>query len=93
MVWLLKIDYKESMVSDIGRACMREIVYKSRWCARWSHLCEKFGLIELVHLLWLRNFSNEGMLEMEYDRNVWMQINVENKGVWEELAEELFLNK
>ena len=38
--WLLKIGYKESMVSDIGRACR----------------CEKFGLMELVDLLWLQNF-------------------------------------
>ena len=26
--WLLKIVYKEGMVSDIGRACLRDIGYK-----------------------------------------------------------------
>ena len=34
MKWLVKIVYKESMVTDIGRACLREIGYKSRWYAR-----------------------------------------------------------
>ena len=92
MEWLRKIVYKESMVSDIGRACHRDIGYKSRWCTRFSHLCEKFGLMELVDLLWLLYFSNERMtlLEMEYDRNVWKKINVENKGVWQEMAENGF---
>ena len=32
---------------------LREIGYKSRCCARCKHLCEKFGLMELVDLLWL----------------------------------------
>ena len=93
--WLLKIVYKESMVSDIGRACLKKIGYKSRWCARCSDLCERFGLRALVDLLWLRNFRNEEMtlLEMEYDRNVWKKINVENKRVWQEMAEEWFRNK
>ena len=27
--WLLTVVYKESMVSDIGRACLRDIGYKS----------------------------------------------------------------
>ena len=35
-------------------------------------VCEKFGLCELVKLLWLRNIRKEemGMLRMKYDRNV-----------------------
>ena len=51
-------------------------------------MCDKFGLMELVALLWLGNFSNEGiaLLEMEYDSNVWKTINVENKGIWHEIA-------
>ena len=49
-----------------------KIEYKSRLCAICHHVCEKFGLWELVNLLWLRNFTNEGMtmLGMEYGRNV-----------------------
>ena len=40
--WLLRIVYKESMVSDIGRACLREIGHRSRWCARYNRLCERY---------------------------------------------------
>ena len=29
--WRLKIVYEERLVSDIGRACLMEIGYKSRW--------------------------------------------------------------
>ena len=51
------------------------VEYKSRWWARCNHVCDKFGLWELVNLLWLRRITiiNEGMamLGMEYDRNVW----------------------
>ena len=75
--------------SSQKKKCMRKIIYKSRWCARCSHLGEKFGLMELVDLLWLRNFSNQGMTshEMEYDRIEWKTIHVENKGVWHEITE------
>ena len=77
--WLLRIVCEESMVSDIGRACLREIGYKSRWWERCNHMCEKLGLRELVDLLWLRNITKErmAMFGMEYDRNVWKKINVE----------------
>ena len=73
--WLLRIVYEESMVSDIGRTCLMDIGYKSRWWARCIciDVCEKFGLWEMVNLLWLRNISKEGMamLGIKYDRNVW----------------------
>ena len=76
--WLLRIMYKESLVSDIGRACLMEIGYNSRWWARCNHVCEKFGLWEL-NLLWFRNISKEGMamLGMKSDRNVWKKTFVE----------------
>ena len=56
-----------------------EIGYKSRLWARCNHVCEKFGLWELVNLLWLRKISTEGMamLGMKYDRNVWKNTYVE----------------
>ena len=57
--WVLRKVYEESLISDIGRACLREIGYKSRWWARYNHMCEKFGLKKLVDLLWLRNISKE----------------------------------
>ena len=28
---------------------------------RYNHVCDKFGLWELVNLLWLRNINKEGM--------------------------------
>ena len=73
------IVYEESLVSDIGRACLMEVGYKSRWWARCSHVYEKFGLWELVNLLCLRNINKEGMamLGMKYDRNVWQKTFVE----------------
>ena len=42
--WLLMIVYEESLVYDIGRACLMEVEYKSRWWARCNHVCDKFGL-------------------------------------------------
>ena len=42
--WMLRIVYEESLVSDIGRAYMMEIGYKSRWRVRCNHVCDKFGL-------------------------------------------------
>ena len=71
--WLLRIVYEESLVSDIGRACLMEVGYKSRWWARCNHVCDKFSLCELVNLLWLKNINKEGMamLGMKYDRSVW----------------------
>ena len=73
VVWLLRIVYKGSLVSDIRRACLMEVGYKSRWWARCNHVCDKFGLWELVNLLWLDNINKEGMsmLGMKYDRSVW----------------------
>ena len=69
-MWIV---YEESLVSDIGRACLMEVGYKSRWWARCNHVCNKFGLWELVNLLWLKNINKEGMamLGMKYDRSVW----------------------
>ena len=71
--WLLRIVYEESLVSDHGRACLMEVGYKSRWWARCNHVCDKFGLWEMVNLLWLWSINKEGMamLGMKYDRNVW----------------------
>ena len=71
--WLIRVVYEENLVSNIGRACLMEIGYNSRWWARYNHVCERFGLWKLVNLLWLLNISKDGiaMLGVEYDRNVW----------------------
>ena len=34
---------EESLVYDIGRACLMVVGYKSRWWARCNHVCDKFG--------------------------------------------------
>ena len=79
MYWLLRIVYEESLLSDIGRACMMEVGYKSRWWTRCNHVCEKFGLWKLLILLWLRHINKERMVmfEMKYDKNVWKKTFVE----------------
>ena len=46
--------FEENLVSAIGRACFIEIGCKSRWWSRCRHKCIKFGLLELVNLIWLR---------------------------------------
>ena len=46
------------LVYDIGRVCLMDVGYKSRWWARCSHVC--VGLWELVNLLWLKNINKEG---------------------------------
>ena len=71
--WLLRIVYEERLVSDIGRACLMEVGYKSRWRARCNNVCDKFRLWQLVNLLWLTNINKDGMamLGMKYDRNMW----------------------
>ena len=48
-----RIIYEENIVSVIGRACLMEYGFKCRWWARCNYLCEKFGMRELVDLLWL----------------------------------------
>ena len=64
----LRIVYAEGLVSDIGRACLMEVGYKSRWWTRCNHVCDRFGMWELVNLLLLRIIKKGGMA---YDRNVW----------------------
>ena len=46
--WLLRIVFSDNQMSDLGRACLLEIGCKSRWWARSRHICNKFGLKDLV---------------------------------------------
>ena len=55
MKWMLRMVFEENLMSDIGRACLVEIGCKSRWWARCRHICSKFGLIDLVNLIWQRD--------------------------------------
>ena len=63
--WVLKVVFEENLVSEIGRACFIEIGCKSR-C---RHICSKFGLIELVNLIWLTEVSLNGMVKLEMNVN------------------------
>ena len=56
--------FEENLMSGIGRACLVEIGCKSRWWARCRHICGKFELIELVNLIWLRDASVNGMVNL-----------------------------
>ena len=67
--WMLKVVFKEKLVSEIGRACLIKIGCKSRWWSRCRHICSKFGLIELVNLIWLRDMSLNGMVKLEMNVN------------------------
>ena len=46
---------------------------KSRWWARCRHICTKFGLMELVNLILLRDVSENGIvsLGMKMYMKVW----------------------
>ena len=63
---LLRIVDEVNLVSDIGRACLMEVGYKSRWWERCNHVCDKFGLWKLII-----NKEGMAMLGMKYDGNVW----------------------
>ena len=71
--WILRVVFEENLMSEIGRACLVEIGCKSRWWARCRHICSKFGLIELVNLIWLRDASVNGTvnLRMNVEEEVW----------------------
>ena len=71
--WMLRVVFEETLVSDIGRACLFEIGCKSRWWSQCRHICSKFGLLELVNLICLREMSVTGMvnLGMNVDREGW----------------------
>ena len=44
MKWMLKFEFEENLVSEIGRACLIEIACKSRRCSRRRLICSKFWL-------------------------------------------------
>ena len=60
--WMLKVVFEENLVSEIGRACLIELGCKSMWWSRCRYICSKFGLIELVNLIWLREVNLNGIV-------------------------------
>ena len=71
--WMLRVVFEENLMSEIGRACLVEIGCKSRWWARYRHICSKIELIDLVNFIWLRDASVNGMvnLRMNVEEEVW----------------------
>ena len=73
--WLLRIVFSENRMADLGRACLLEIGCKSGWWARCRHICNKFGLKELVNLICLGDVSVNGVdkLGMSVNEKTWMK--------------------
>ena len=71
--WILRLLFEDNLMSEIGRACYIETGCKSRWWGRCRHICTKFGIMELVNLILLRDVSVNRMesLGLKTDRNVW----------------------
>ena len=67
--WMLKVVFDDNLVSEIGRASLIELGYKSRWWPRCRHICSKFGLSELLNLIWLREVSLNGMVKLGMNVN------------------------
>ena len=70
---MLRVVFENNLMSEIGRACLIETGCKSRWLARCRHILTKFGLMELVNLILMRDVSVNGMMSlgMNMDRKVW----------------------
>ena len=62
--WMLRVVFEENLVSEIVRACLIQIGCKSRWWSRCRHICCKFGLLELVNLICLREVRVNGMVNL-----------------------------
>ena len=59
--------FSENQMSDLGRTCFLEIGCKSGW---WAHICNQFGLKDLVNLICLGYVSVNGMDILEISVNV-----------------------
>ena len=70
--WMLRVVFEENL-SEIGRACLVEIGCKSRLWAQYRHICSKFGSIDLVNLICLRDASVNGMVNLgiNMEEEVW----------------------
>ena len=62
-------------MADLGRACLLEIGCKSGWWAWCRHICNKFGLKELVNLICLGDVSVNAVdkLGMRVNEKTWMK--------------------
>ena len=71
--WMLRVVVLKTLMSEIERVCFIETGCKSRWWTRCRLICTKFGIMELVNLIILRDVSVNGMVSigMKIDRKVW----------------------
>ena len=69
---MLRVVFEDNLMSEIGRTCLIETGCKSRWWARCRHIFTKFGLMELVNLILLRDVSVNGIVSLgvKMDRKV-----------------------
>ena len=82
--WAVRLVFEENKMSEIGRACLIEIGARSRWWCRMRHICNKFGLNELMNLICLGDMSIDGML-------ISINLNKEMKGWKRELHDKIQL--
>ena len=77
--WMLRVVFEDNLVTEIGRACLIEIGCKSRWWSRCRGICSKFVLMELVNLIWLREVSVNGMVNLGVNGMVKLGMNVDRE--------------
>ena len=68
------LPFPQSACAYDCRTEMLEMRCKSRcWVRRCRNICSKFGLIELVNVIWLRDASVNGMvnLRINVEEEVW----------------------
>ena len=90
MKWMLRVLFEENLMSEISRACLVEIGCKSKWWAQWMHICSKFGLIELVNLICLRDVNGMVNLRINVEEEVWKKCICERI---QEIGREAWKNK
>ena len=72
---LMRIVFDNSVLSEIGRACLIEIGGRSRWWARMRHICTREKFNDLVNLICLGDVSVNGMynLSLEGGKKLWQK--------------------
>ena len=71
--WIRRVIFEENIMSEIGRACILEIGFKSKWWKREKFLCNKFEFNDMVNLLILRLLNVDGLqrLHLRTDPMYW----------------------
>ena len=67
--WARRIIFEENIMSEIGRASILEIGFKSKWWKRVKFLCKKFMFNDFVNVLCIRLLSVEGLERLQLNTN------------------------